>query len=743
MKKYLLFILAIVIIQSCSVNKNWEHNYAIIIQKDADTTIRQAANQLHDYWQKITGRNITIRHKAPENKKGIFVGRGELPAEMADSLKPLKEDGFIIAVNNNGIYLAGKTPKSTLYAVNTFLEEYLDCMKFSATEDDIPGIDKPEFKNGFKKYDPAFSFRRVHTPGVWNRRYREWYKLETLDDWGMYVHTFNKLIPPKKYYKDHPEYYSLVNGRRLQDAQLCLSNPDVIRLLIENLRDTIRKNPDKKYWSVSQNDTYNPCECDNCRKLYEKYSGYSGAYVWAVNQVAKAFPDKVISTLAYQFTRNAPENIKPDSNVNIMLCTIECNRSKPLEENTNPHSFANDMKDWSKLTHNIYLWDYVVQFKNYLTPFPNFPVLQPNIQFFKKYHVDMLFEQGSGHNWSDMIELKQFLLAKLEWDPDENVDSLATVFINRYYGAASKYVLDYYHTMNREMQMHADKKFLNIYGFPSGYTGSFLAPPLMVYYEALMDSAERAVAADSILLRRVQRTRMPVDFAWVDIAVNNDFEDMPAIVYIGGKNQINPKLIKLLDKLTAFAETDPRIKVSERNFKVQDYRDYVMLMLQRKIRPNKLNNGALITVKTKYSEKYPVGGANALNDNLFGPLDFHTNWLGFEGHDMVVDIDMRKPVEISEIQMNFLKDVNSWIFLPVDIKIEASDDGKHYRLLAEQHGDTADRSYLVKSVPFDFKFQPVTTRYLRISAISMKTCPEWHRGYGKPSWIFTDEIIVE
>ena len=741
MKRYLFFIFLIWLIQSCVSRKDAEPVYTIIVQEDVDTTVFNTARQLRTYWKKITGRTLTVSQGSAGNRKGIYLGKSEMPEIFADSLLPLKEDGFIIVVNDTGIYLAGKTNKSTLYAVNTFLEEYLGCIKFTAAEEFIPKTKHPVFENGFKKYNPAFSFRRIHAPDAWDRDYSEWYKLENLSDWGMYVHTFNKLLPPEKYYKDHPEYYSLVNGRRLQDAQLCLSNPDVVKLLIENLRDTIQKNPDKKYWSVSQNDTYNYCECDSCRKLYEKYGSVSGAYVMVANKVAEAFPDKQISTLAYQFTRNAPTGIKPLDNVNIMLCTIECNRSRPLEENDDPHSFANDLKDWSKLTNNIYLWDYVVQFKNYLTPFPNFPVLQPNIRFFNKYGVDMLFEQGSGQSWSDLIELKEFLLAKLMWNPDVDVDSLAALFINAYYGDAGKYILDYYKTMNREMRKHAKKEFLNIYGFPSGYTDSFLKPGLMLYYEELMDNAEKAVADDSVLLRRVRRSRMPVDFAFVDIAVNNNFRKMPAIVNVDGKQEINPKIIRLLDKLEAYAETDTRIKVSERNFMVKDYKDYILLMLHRKMQPNKLKR-AKIKVKTEYSDKYPVGGARALNDNLFGPLDFHTNWLGFEGNDMIVDIDMRKPVEFSGIQMNFLKAVNSWVFLPLDITIEVSADGKNYRLLAEQQGDNSDHSYLVRSVPFEFKFDPAVARYLRITAKSMKTCPEWHRGYGKPSWIFVDEIIV-
>ena len=738
MKRLSFLLVLIIFLQACS--SHVEKKYVIVQPAHADTTVVHAARQLQNYWEKITGRRIAIIHHTPRKRTGIFLGHQMILPAYNDSVRKLKKDGFLIAINKKGIFLEGKTGLSTLYAVNTFLEEKLGCIKLSSTEDYIPHHDSIRLVPGFKKYNPAFDFRCVYFPGGRNPAYRQWYKLNWINVFGMYVHTFNKLIPPKIYFKEHPEYFSLVNGRRMEDGQLCLSNPAVIKLLIKNLRDTINKKPDKKYWSVSQNDEYNYCECPKCQKLYKKYGAVSGAYIAAVNKVAKAFPDKIISTLAYQFTRKAPTGIKPDSNVNIMLCTIECSRSKPLDQMDGPHSFFHDLKDWSHLTHNIYLWNYVVQFKNYLCPFPNFPVLQPNLQLFKKYGVQMVFEQGSGRNWSDLMELKQYLLSKLEWNPDANVDSLVHVFVHAYYGNAAKYILDYYYTMNRVMQQHKNDQFLNIYGFPSDYTGSFLSPHLMNYYEAVMDSAEQAVAGNPVLLRRVKRTRLSVDFAWVDIAVNSHFKQMPAIIDSSGKKVINPKIIRLLNRMEQVAESDPRISVRERHFSVSDYKNYVLNNLRREIMPNKLAQ-ATVTLETKPSPKYPVGGAKALTDNLMGALDFHHNWLGFEGDDMIADFYFKKPVTLSHIEMNFLKAINSWVFLPVNVKIEVSNDGKHYRLLQEKKGDNSDHHFLVKSVPFNFRFSPVKVRYLRVVATSMKTCPQWHRGYGNPSWIFTDEII--
>ena len=92
--------------------------------------------------------------------------------------------------------------------------------------------------------------------------------------------------------------------------------------------------PEADFWSVSQNDTYAPCECAACRALDEAEGGHSGSILAFVNRVAAEFPDQTLSTLAYQYSRSAPRALRPLPNVSIMLCSIECDRSRPIAEIT-------------------------------------------------------------------------------------------------------------------------------------------------------------------------------------------------------------------------------------------------------------------------------------------------------------------------------------------------------------------------------------------------------------------------
>jgi hypothetical protein len=668
LQTFALGLFTALLLFSCKNEKSSPlQNYILLVTASDDASGSEAAKIIARYYKDITGSEIAIKTSVEPGERSISIGSDLVPDQWKDSLSGMHEDGFIIGVKEGNVIIAGNNAQADIYGACTFLEDHLGVIKLSETEDFIPQQESIAIKDGFKKYEPAFDFRRMLFPARYDEQYRNWYKLDELDDWGMFVHTFQHLISPEVYFDEHPEYFSLISGRRLRDAQLCLSNPEVIQLLIQNLGKEMAKKPNKQYWSVSQNDAINYCECDQCFALYEKYGTISGAYIQMANDIAMAYPDKQISTLAYQYTRSAPQNIKPLPNVNIMFCSIECNRSMPLTEDERSADFVKDMQDWAALTNNIFVWDYVVQFKNYLTPFPNFHVLQPNIQFFENSGVNMMFQQGSGGNWSDMSELKQYLIAKMLWNPDANVEALIDKFLNAYYGPAAEHIRSYFDLTHKEIKKHAKEEFLDIYGFPMNYSDSYLTPELMEKYKSFMDKAEAVVENDKILLQRVQRTRMPVDFAYIDIALNGGFESFSILEETGEGKAARPEMMVMLNNLVEYSQRQDNIRINERQFKMPAYKEYVLNKIKR-MTVNNLLEGAALNLKTRFSEKYPVGGVKALNDGLLGDLDFHNNWLGFEGHDMVLEVDLGAEKDFSKITMNFLKAVNSWVFLPVFYK---------------------------------------------------------------------------
>ncbi len=153
-----------------------------------------------------------------------------------------------------------------------------------------------------------------------------------------------------------------------------------------------------------------------------------------------------------------------------------------------------------------------------------------------------------------------------------------------------------------------------------------------------------------------------------------------------------------------------------------------------------------ITVKLKYpfSPNYTGNNDNALTDGLRGTTNFRDGkWQGFNGVDLVADIDMGKIESYSRIKAGFLQSMLSWIFIPKEIIIYASYDGKDFHKLGSLITNTDPHLEDKFIETFTVEFDKTSSRYIRLIAKSLGPNPEWHEAAGANSWLFADEIIVE
>ncbi|HVO76403.1 MAG TPA: DUF4838 domain-containing protein, partial [Candidatus Bathyarchaeia archaeon] len=318
---------------------NGRSNFSVWVGAGASTSALAAADTLRSYIEKISGARLSIA-RTPGKKGGLIVFEIGESNDPRLNVAALGRDGFRIKTARGNIFLTAATDRGIQNAVYTFLESFLGCRKYSPTVEVVPRRPTILLSDIDDTEVPPIAFRMQDFV---EPSYAAWHKLNSRDDWGLFVHTFRTLVPPEKYFDKHPEYFSLLKGYRTPDCQLCLTNPDVFRIVVDELRARMRENPGARFWSVSQNDTYCPCECDACRAVDEAEGSPAGSLLSFVNRVADEFPDKVISTLAYQYSRAAPRHLKPRPNVNIMLCSIECNRSKPIAEDPTSASFVKDV----------------------------------------------------------------------------------------------------------------------------------------------------------------------------------------------------------------------------------------------------------------------------------------------------------------------------------------------------------------------------------------------------------------
>ncbi|HBP37475.1 MAG TPA: hypothetical protein DD640_01810, partial [Clostridiales bacterium] len=336
-----------------------------------------------------------------------------------------------------------------------------------------------------------------------------------------FVHTFHEIAEPEAYFDTHPEYFSEVGGQRLRyNTQLCLTHPDVLALAISKVRLWLDQNPAARIVSVSQNDCYNPCQCEHCRQIDEYEGSHSGTLIRFVNAIARDiaadYPQVCVDTLAYQYTRRAPRHTKPEPNVIVRLCSIECCFSHPLETcreisrpfnrmAASPVNFADDLKAWAATGGKIYIWDYVSNFAHYLAPFPNLRVLAPNLRFFARLGVQGVFEEGDYQSkGSDFAPLKAYVLARLLWDPNLDIQELTREFLEGCFGWSAGPISDYIDLLHDRAQPY----HLGIYDAPNG---KYLNAAFLDRSDRLFDEAE-TLAESEPALQRIKAVRIPVRY---------------------------------------------------------------------------------------------------------------------------------------------------------------------------------------------------------------------------------------
>ncbi len=510
-----------------TLSENGQARAIIVIAADAPAPERHAAAELAGFLAQITGAQFPVAGEPNQANVNVFVGPQAANVAQKDfSTDGLGDEGIVIRTVPNGLILAGGRPRGTLYAVYTFLEDHLGCRWWSSTESTIPSKATIILNDIDVRYVPVLEYREPYwfdaLDGDWSVRNKCNGNGNRIDGdrggkhkYEGFVHTFYPLIPPEKYFADHPEWFSEIDGKRTTErAQLCLTNEEMRAELVKNLKERLRNNPEATIASVSQNDWYGNCQCAKCKAVEEEEGSPAGPMLRFVNAVAadieQEFPKVAISTLAYQYTRKPPKLVKPRPNVIVQLCSIECSFSKPLADERNK-PFRDDIVGWSQICNRLYIWDYTTNFRHHIMPHPNLRVLGPNVKFFVDHNVKGIFEQGAyTTNGAEMAELRAWVLAKLLWDPTRSGDQLVEEFLEGYYGPAAPYMKKYLATIHDAVDQSGD--WLGCF---EKHTAKYLNFETLTKGRIYLLAAEEQVKDDPVLQFRVQVAQLPVMYSFM------------------------------------------------------------------------------------------------------------------------------------------------------------------------------------------------------------------------------------
>jgi Domain of unknown function (DUF4838)/Glycosyl hydrolase family 67 N-terminus len=454
------------------------HLTARIVTRPNPSPVEEfAAEELRRYLCQMAGAPTSRMPWPPPHLPRIYLNDPEAARTAGIDLAALAlpPEGYHLESRGRDLHILGGGDRGLLYGVYELLES-LGCRWFATDVTTIPCLPRIELAPLRKTGRPAFEFRDHFSFEAWDPSWSVRNRLNGNftsapafmgghDSYGLFVHTFYALLPPEEFFDAHPEYFSLVDGaRRRQTGQLCLTNPEVVRIVTERVLERMRKYPRARIFSVSQNDFQGYCTCPECNKVAEAEGSQAGPLLHFVNAIAtetsKVFPDKLIDTLAYEYTLKAPRSVRPGPNVRVRLCSIRCCQGHAFGTCGHPGSveFFAALRDWSKVTSQMYIWHYVTNFAHYFAPMADLEELHANINLYKKNGVHGLFMQGCGEQGggAESAALRAYVLSKLLWNPDQPLWPIVDEFLGAYYGKAAKHVRKYLDLFHNKVRRNRD-----------------------------------------------------------------------------------------------------------------------------------------------------------------------------------------------------------------------------------------------------------------------------------------------
>ncbi len=518
--------------------------YSIVIAKEAHGAEVRAAEQLAYYLKRVSGATFAIRRDdaapaeyeivvGPTNRMSIE----DVPADVKND----NWEGFALVRRGPQLLIIGNIPRATLYGVYDFLDVELGVRWLSPEMTHVPAQPTLHVAMTSRGYGPPFERRTIWSGGLGivteNRMNGSGFGIANERllggvKWvGRPTHTFDTLVPVDKYFDEHPEYFSEMDGVRVREkfgmpTQLCLTNPDVLRISLGKIRDwigsAIESNPQNKVVAnVSINDSTNFCRCDKCEAInQEEGPSKAGTLIRFVNAIAREiadeYPTASIETMNYQM--GGPPKTQPLPNV-IMQITHLYDRRYPIDDLNNEGNARalKTLRDWKEKIGEgkLYSWTRHSAYGGTanLDPNPNLYYIAHGMSVMHDCGVRGIFAQTGQTRGTNFQELRFYLLSRAMWRPQ--IDSRDTIdeFCRLYYGAGAEGVLRYLDMLHTEYRDKAPSDC----SWPSTQGNSLLDEGFIARSDAILRKAE-ARARTPETKQRVAACRLPIWFIMLERA---------------------------------------------------------------------------------------------------------------------------------------------------------------------------------------------------------------------------------
>lgn len=524
--------------------------------------------------------------------------------EVVVDLDSSMPEDYALIPSGNSLILRSKDDASMLWTLYQFLS-------WAASLDGrIQAADLP----------PALLDMRQAIAGTFPFRYRGIYSPTNNDpdfmainathnvdyDWGLWGHNLRKVTADTA----NENLYAWHDGKR-DRRQFCFSSDQLFRsieaYILENYGDGSRPRTSSRF-CIMPDDNAIVCLCDKCRQAGNSKKNATPAVTQMLTRLAKRFPAHLFFTTSYLSTEEAPATRMPQ-NTGVIISAIDLPLSaRPLDGNGPERLFAEKIRRWETVTDHIYVWDYMRNFDDYLTPFPILGILQNRLAFFQKIGVSGVFYNGSGYDYASFDDLQTFAIAAMLTTEMVDLQELIRNYLNHYYPESGELLCDYYWGLERRIALNGSS--LDYYGGIEAAIKAYLNPQEFETFRVHLDALSKTVDGEE--RARLNKLLTALNFTALELMrtpLGTPYDTTKA-----------EELIHNLKGHNAFPEM-ANYKESEGS--IADYLNYWLQYGFRKETPS----GMTRRIAAFHRSPERPGDLAPLSDCRYGfPNDYHTAW---------------------------------------------------------------------------------------------------------------------
>lgn len=589
------------------------------------------------------------------------------------------KDGFQLTCKGADIRLTASDNRQMLWL------QYQLIKKISQEDPRINGSDLPPALINIKDTCGTFAFdyQSIYSPTGLNPDYTGVVGLDNFDDsWGIWGHNLRKVLGEKESGENLEKLYATVDGKK-NDAQLCFSSKEMFRKLESYIVDNFGEE-DKSRFVISPDDTPFACTCPSCTAMGNTAKNATPAVTELVIRLCNRFPNHFFFTTSYLSTREVTDKQLP-ANAGVMISAIDFPLRQIDDKEGRVKKFTEQLEQWKKVTENIYIWDYINNFDDYLTPFPVLKIAQQRLKLFKKHGAKGVFYNGSGYSYSSLDGMRTFVLSALLINPELSVDELIRKYLHQEYPVAKKWLYDYYLGLENKAQ---SGKQLGLYAGIRNTENSYLERDSFIkFYDEMGDFVAEAKGAERKMLHGLQTA-----FTFTRLELGREFgydNDAQARQWIA-----QLKEHKAFNGMACYNESGDEI-----DYYIKEWEQYI---LASDLKKKNLFQG-IVPQGVPQSDKSDKSYAKLLTDGIHGlPANYHCGWVILGQEENIITLPVEGVNASGTVYISFLNLPRHRFYPPQEI--ELLKDGVSYKKIRPESKIPVEKGEMMKvTIPAELK----------------------------------------